>query len=120
MTRPKSVALAFLLGALLVGGLLGFTVDRVLMQDRIRDSMDQRGLRSRLAQDLSLTGPQSTAVDSILDVRNRRIDDVVAPVRPQMDSIMEVARDEIRALLTADQRSKFEEKVRASDERSKN
>ncbi len=102
-----------------MGGLLGFTVDRLIMQDRIGDNLDQRGLRTRLAQDLSLTEPQRTAVDSILDVRNRRIDEIVAPVRPQMDSIMDVARDEIRAILTADQRTKFEVKVRASDERSK-
>lgn len=120
MTRPKSVALALLLGALLVGGLLGFTVDRLILQDRISDKLDQRGLRTRLAQDLSLTVTQRAAVDSILDMRNKRIDEVVAPVRPQMDSVMELAREEIRALLTADQRTKFEQKVRASDERPKN
>ena len=119
MTRPKSVALALLLGALLVGGLLGFTADRLVLGDRIGEKMDQRRLRTRLAEDLSLSESQRVAVDSILDVRNRRIDQVVAPVRPQMDSIMGVARDEIRALLTPDQRTNFEQKVRESDERAK-
>ena len=32
MERPKQQALAFLLGALLVGGVLGFSADRVFRQ----------------------------------------------------------------------------------------
>jgi hypothetical protein len=34
MQRSRSLALMFLLGALLVGGALGFTADRVLTGDR--------------------------------------------------------------------------------------
>lgn len=120
MTRPKSVALAFLLGALLVGGLLGFTADRLLLREQICEKWwDQRRLRTRLAEDLSLTETQRVAVDSILDLRNRRINEVVAPVRPQMDSLMGEARDEIRTLLTPAQRTKFEEKIRESDARAR-
>lgn len=120
MTRPKSVALALLLGALLVGGLLGFTADRLVLRDRICDKCwDQRRLRTRLAEDLALTEAQRVAVDSILDLRNRRIEEVVAPVRPRMDSLMGEARDDIRTLLTPAQRAKFEEKVRESDERDR-
>lgn len=115
MTRPKSVALAFLLGALLVGGLLGFTADRLVLRDKTCEHWDQRRLRTQLAEDLALTEGQRVAVDSILNLRNRRINEVVAPVRPQMDSLMGEARDDIRTLLTPAQRAKFEEKVRESD-----
>lgn len=115
MTRPKSVALALLLGALLVGGLLGFTADRLVLREKSCENWDQRRLRTRLAEDLALTERQRMAVDSILDLRNRRINEVVAPVRPQMDSLMGEARDDIRTLLTPAQRTKFEEKVRDSD-----
>lgn len=115
MTRPKSVALAFLAGAFLVGGLLGFTADRLVMRNQV---CDPRSMRTRLAEDLSLTGRQRAVVDSVLDLRNRRMDDVTAPLRPQLDSLMGQARDEIRAILTPAQRAKFEEKVRESDARS--
>lgn len=118
MTRPKSVALAFLLGALLLGGLLGLTADRLVLREQLRErSGDQRRLRTRLAEDLQLNTSQRAAVDSILDLRNRRLDEVLSVVRPQMDSLMNEARDSIRVLLTPAQRAKFEEQVRESDAR---
>ena len=121
MTRQKSIALAFLAGAVLVGGLLGFTADRLVLRDQSRArSYDQRHLRTQLAEDLALSDSQRVAVDAILDRRNERICEVVTPLQPRMDSLMVEARNEIRTLLTAGQRVTFEEKVRKSDERARN
>ena len=104
MTRPKSVALAFLSGAVLVGGLLGFTADRVMFGDRLcEQKRDQGHLRERLAADLGLDDRQRAAVDSLLDARDVRVRALYAPLRPKADSLYLVTRD---ALLLA--RSKDE------------
>lgn len=115
MTRQKSVAVAFLGGALLVGGLLGFTADRLVLRADCRGQWDQRELRTRLAEDLRLDDLQRARVDSILDRRSARTSALIDPIRPQLDTAVWVARDEIRAVLSAEQRTKFEEMVRETD-----
>lgn len=115
MTRQKSVAAAFLGGALLVGGLLGFTADRLILRRSECREWDQRQLRTRLAEDLRLNEAQRASVDSILDRRSARTRAIMEPIRPQLDSAVWTARDEIRAILTAAQLPKFEEMVRESD-----
>ena len=47
-------------------------------------------------------------MDSILDARNRQLQAALAPVRPQMDSIKENARQQIRQLLDERQRARLE------------
>jgi hypothetical protein len=42
MQRSRSLALMFLLGALLVGGALGFTADRMLAGGRCANNGDNR------------------------------------------------------------------------------
>ena len=99
MSRPKSVALAFLTGAVLVGALLGFTADR-------------------LAADLDLDAGQRVAVDSLLDLRHVRLKALYAPLRPQADSLYLVTRDEIRQALSPDQREQFEQVISRTNARS--
>lgn len=115
MTRQKSVAAAFLGGALLVGGLLGFTADRLVLGAGCEKQWDQRHLRTRLAEDLALTEGQRSTVDSILDRRTARTRALIDPIRPQLDSAVETAREEIRSVLTTEQRVKFEAMVRETD-----
>ncbi|MDQ6828315.1 MAG: hypothetical protein M3081_05560 [Gemmatimonadota bacterium] len=104
MTRSKGLAISFLLGALLVGGALGFTADRLVHKEHSR-----REMRDRLATDLGLTAPQRMQFDTILERRNHDFETVMAPLKPRLDSIREKARQDIRQLLTADQQRKFEE-----------
>jgi hypothetical protein len=73
MERPKQQALAFLLGALLVGGALGFSADRVLRQDELTPA--QR--RAQFYEDIGITPEQRPVIDSLLDARNCRMDSVV-------------------------------------------
>ena len=105
MQQSKNLAIAFLLGAVLVGGALGFTADRMMLGDRIA----RRGPgRVSLADRLMLDSTQRGRLDSILDDRHRRWQVVMAPVQPSLDSIKLRARDEIRLMLNATQRAEFE------------
>lgn len=120
MQRSRHLAVMFLLGAMLVGGALGFTADRVLLGERLCPRWgDRRGMRASFADELDLTPAQRTAMDSILDERHRQMSAVLKPVRPQMDSISENARNQIRRLLTPAQQPKFDELHRETREKQK-
>jgi len=105
MQQSKNLAIAFLLGAVLVGGALGFAADRVMLGDRI--AHNETG-RLKLADRLQLDAAQRARLDSIIDDRHRRWQLVMAPVQPALDSIKLRARDEIRLMLTPTQRAEFE------------
>jgi hypothetical protein len=108
MQRSKSLAMMFLLGAVLVGGALGFTADRVWMRDATVCS-DPKVSRALLYDRLDLNAAQRAAWDSILDDRHRQFDSLFKPIKPQMDSIRSRSRAQMRALLTTEkQRERFE------------
>lgn len=104
MKRSKSTAVAFLMGAVLVGGALGFATDRVMLREHLRAARP----RQTLADRLHLNESQRAKVDSILDERNRQMALVTAPVREQLDSIKLATRDQIRLILSDQQRQDFE------------
>jgi hypothetical protein len=107
MQRSKNLAMMFLLGAVLVGGALGFTADRVWMRDAACN--DPRASRALLYDRLELNTAQRAAWDSILDDRHRQFDSLFKPIKPQMDSIRSRSRAQMRALLTTpEQRARFE------------
>jgi hypothetical protein len=107
MQRSKHLAMMFLLGAVLVGGELGFTADRVWMKDA--SCNDPRASRALLSDRLDLNDAQRAALDAILDDRHHQFDSLFKPIRPQMDSIRLRSRAQIRALLTTpEQRERFE------------
>lgn len=112
MQRPKQQALAFLLGALLVGGVLGFSAGRVL---RHHDSSQTWAGRDLMYDDLGLSPAQRAAMDSVLDDRHRQVEAVLAPVKPQLDSIKDNARAQFRRILTPAQWQKLEQR-RQEDE----
>jgi CxxC motif-containing protein (DUF1111 family) len=104
MERPKQQALAFLLGALLVGGVLGFSADRVLRQGELTPA--QR--REAFYEDIGITAQQRPSMDSILDDRNCRMDSVVKTIQPALDSIKAASRVTMDRLLTPDQHARIE------------
>ncbi len=117
MQRSKSVAFAFLLGALVVGGGLGFTADRVFLRENAcREYNDRTAARQRLANDLELTAVQRAALDSVLDRRHEQMSAVFKEIRPRMDSVRDRTRQEIAAMLNPQQRAKFEALLRESHE----
>jgi Spy/CpxP family protein refolding chaperone len=118
-SRSRQTALAFLLGAALVGGVLGFSADRLVSRDRFCRWGDQVGMRRLFGDELDLTPAQRVAVDSILDDKHRDIADVVKPVKPQLDSITDRSMEHISQLLTPTQRATFEEMRRNSQQQLK-
>ncbi len=108
MAASKRIALAFLVGAVAVGWLVGYASANVL---EVRDAhADTRvSYRDRLAKELRLSPEQRIQLDSVLDKRHRDMTAAWEPVRPALDSIRERARDEIREMLAADQRAAFEQ-----------
>ncbi len=107
MGNSKRIALAFLLGATLVGGVLGFTTARVFGRAEI-SYLDRPSMSELLADDLGLTPDQRVQLDSILDRRYHDMHAAMQPLRPQLDSIRNRARDEIRRMLVPAQRATFE------------
>jgi hypothetical protein len=97
----------FLLGAFLVGGTLGFTVDRVV-SNRLRETDHPTSLVEAFAEELSLSPSQRAAVDSILTARNHVMDSLMAPVRPKLHAVRDSARHAIASRLTNEQRAKFD------------
>ena len=114
MQRSKAFALIALLGALIVGGAVGFTADRVLGRDPCKNPSDRGAMRRFLAEELKLTPTQRVAVDSILDKRHRDMSVVIAPVKPRLDSIRNAARAEINKLLDEKQRRRFQKLIEES------
>ena len=108
MQRSKQQALMFLLGAVLVGGVLGFSARSML-----RDSKEHSwAARQTMYDDLELTPAQRAAMDSVIDEKNRRVDSLLKPVKPQIDSVRANARTQFYRIFTVEQRAKFEARVR--------
>ncbi|MBA3671951.1 MAG: hypothetical protein H0W68_08005 [Gemmatimonadaceae bacterium] len=104
MQRPKQQALALLLGALLVGGLVGYSADRALR----RDDGSRSARRRAMYDDLKLATAQRATMDSLLDARNCQFDAAFRTIQPTLDSISASARVQIHALLSPDQRARFD------------
>lgn len=104
MQRSKQQALAFLLGAVLVGGVLGFSADRVLGSGEPKHWAG----RTRMYDDLALTEKQRATMDSLLDARNCQIGAVMKPVKAQIDSIRNTAHKEMLQILTPEQQQTLE------------
>jgi Spy/CpxP family protein refolding chaperone len=109
MQRSKQQALMFLLGAVLVGGVLGLSAERVLGHT---DPGGQWIGREKMYDDLGLAPPQRAAMDSVLDDRNRRVDSLLGPIKLQIDSIRYNARAQFYHIFTPEQRAKFDARLR--------
>ena len=103
MQRSKQQALMFLLGAVLVGGVLGFSADRVF-----QDKRKHWGPRMNMYKDLELSEAQRATMDSLLDDRNCQIGLVMKPVQPQLEAIKKAAHQQILGVLNAEQQAKME------------
>jgi hypothetical protein len=78
MRKSKSMAVGFLLGTLLCGGALGFSLDRVLTRPACDANTDRQAVRAYMASKLQLTPLQRAQVDSLLDIRHRELSRIVA------------------------------------------
>lgn len=116
MRSSKGVALAFVLGALLVGGVLGFTADRVIgRDDECARRYTRSAMRQRLGDELKLSAAQRAKLDSILDRKRASMEALHAPIRAQMDAVNDSTDRSIDAILDEPQRRKLAE-LRAQNE----
>lgn len=121
----KHIALAFLLGALVTGGALGFTAARVIDREaRTRPTVET--MRERLKRELELSEEQTSRFDEILDRRDRKLDSLLAPIDARMDSlrptiraVRDDARRELRAVLSAPQQREFDEYLAVMREKAR-
>ena len=110
MQRPKQQALAFLLGAVLVGCVVGFSVYPVFR--RPDTSLESR--RKRMYDDLGLAPAQRATLDSVFDASNCQLDALFSPLQPAYDSIKAARRLQMNAVLTTEQLQRLE--VRRKDD----
>ena len=103
MQRSKQQALMFLLGATLVGGVLGFSAERVMSKKPKR-----LPARVQMYDDIGIDSAQRVTMDSILDETNCRIGDAARPLRPRLDSIRAEGLNTIRGLMTPAQREAYD------------
>lgn len=68
-----------------------------------------------LKRELTLSEDQATRMHAVLDKTRDDYKAVCADVRPRYDSVRERARTEMRALLAADQRQRFDSIITAED-----
>jgi len=104
MQRSKQQALMFLLGATLVGGVLGFSAERVFSK---KPGM-RVPARVQMYDDIGIDSAQRVTMDSVLDETNCKLGDASRPLRPVMDSIRNEGFNTIKALMTPAQREAFD------------
>jgi Spy/CpxP family protein refolding chaperone len=115
------VGTVFLLGAAL-GGVLGYlSAHRTASAANPPLSEPERRARriEQLTRDLSLTPAQSQQVDAILLQRHAEAKVIHDQTDAQIDQVHQKGRQQIREILTPDQKPKFEEFLKRLDEERK-
>lgn len=102
MQRSKQQALMFLLGAVLVGGVLGFSADRVMSKKPQRMSA-----RMRMYEDIGIAPDQRVKMDSVLDETNCKTQELMKTVRPAMDSVRAEGSKALLGQMTDQQRTAY-------------
>ena len=101
MQRSKQQALMFLLGAVLVGGVLGYSTDRVVAKK------DGRPLAQRTSfyDEFHVSPDQKRKLDSMFDDQNCKVEELMRPIRPALDSLKAQGHRDMLAAMTAGQRT---------------
>lgn len=119
---PNGARRARLLGALLlavvfVGGAFGgAAIDRLVVGGASEKSAraerncdgDRDGHRGSLIDQIDLTPEQRERVDQVLERRRVQLDSFWVAARPQLRAIVDGTRDEIRAIMTPEQRAEYD------------
>jgi Spy/CpxP family protein refolding chaperone len=115
------VGAVFLLGAAL-GGVLGyvFAHHSVSAANQPLSEPERRARRlEQLTRELSLTPGQSKQLDAILMVRHAQTKALHDQSDAQIEQVRQNGREEIRGILTPEQKPKFEEFLKRTDEERK-
>jgi hypothetical protein len=116
------VGLVFVLGAAL-GGMIGYVFAHqkytVTSAAPTSDSARRAQKVQELTQNANLTPEQSQQVDAIIRDIQRQMKVIRQTTDPQIDEVRQKGRDRIRAILSAEQKPKFEGFIRKLDEERK-
>ena len=115
------IVLIFLLGA--VAGAVGTYIVQTHVMAGGPRSINRSGphdVAEELAQGLSLNSDQKEKLKTIIHQSRERYRALSLQVRPQYDTIRNETRQEIRQILTEEQKARFEKIVQDIDERHKN
>ena len=115
MQPSKNLAMMFVLGAVLVGGVLGFSADRFI----VNNGRERESEREKLARVLVLTEAQQQTLDSLLDARSRELHALIEPIEPAIDSVTANTRAQIRAMLSTEQQVVWDEIRREREDRER-
>ena len=115
------VGVVFLLGAAL-GGVVGYSYEHHLVSAAstpLPEPVRRANRVEQLTQVLSLTSAQSQQVDAILLQRHTEVKTIHDQTDAQIEQIRQKGRDQVRAILTLEQKPKFEEFLRNLDAQRK-
>ena len=115
------IGIVFLLGAAL-GGVLGYGFahrDVSAANGPLPEPVRRAQRVEQLTRELNLTSSQAQQLDAILLRRHTEAKDVHDQSDAQLSQVRQKGRDEIRAILTPEQKPKFEEFLRQHDEQKK-
>ena len=112
MRRPRAVAAVLLALTFATGALAGMAVEEGLGLDWF-DFLDEDARREEALLDgIRLSGAQRESVEEILDRQEDRMEEYWAQRLPELQGIAALSYDEIRAVLTPDQRAVFDRRLR--------
>jgi Spy/CpxP family protein refolding chaperone len=111
------LTLVFVLGAA-AGGVGMFWAERhgLVQAGAGPAHMTRAGAQDWLTRELRLTAEQRQQLGVILDDTEKGYRQVRERVRPEFETVRQSGREKIRAILTVEQRARFEELVRQLDE----
>jgi Spy/CpxP family protein refolding chaperone len=115
------VGIVFLLGAAL-GGMLGYVfAHRVsaAAPQQMSDTEKRAQKVQRLTQELNLNPDQQKQLDAIMISVQAQYKGIHQSTDPQINEARQKGREQIRAILTPEQKPKFEEFLRQLDEERK-
>lgn len=115
------VGAVFVLGAAL-GGMLGYLTayHSASAANQPLSETERRAHRvEQITRELSLTPAQSQQLDSILKERHAESKAIHDQTDLQIDQVRQKGREQIRAILTPEQKPKFEEFLKRMDEERK-
>jgi len=115
------VGVVFLLGAAL-GGMIGYVFAHhtaLAAPAQMTDAAKRAQKVQHLTQELDLSADQAKQLDVIMASVQAQYKAIHQTTDPQIDEARQKGRDQIRAILTPEQKPKFEEFLRRLDEERK-
>jgi Spy/CpxP family protein refolding chaperone len=115
------VGVVFLLGAVL-GGMLGYGFAHhtaMAAPTQVTDTEKRARKVQRLTQELNLTPDQQKRLDVIITSVQAQYKAIRQSTEPQIDQARQKGREQIRAILTPEQKPQFEDFLKRLDEERK-